>query len=537
VWPKPKLAVRLKTPHAEQRRFIDSSAKRKIIRAGRRSGKTTGVAILAVECFLDGARILYAAPTEEQTGAFWGEVRRCLARLVSEGVFSQNLTERFIEKPGSNQRIKATTAWSPDALRSDWADLLILDEWQLQNESVWEEVGAPMLLDTNGDCVFIYTPPSLRSRATSKARDPRHAAKMFKLAQQDKTGRWAAFHFTSHANPHISKAALAEISQDMTQLAIRQEIMAEDVEEVAGALWTQKLIDEGRVNAAPDLVRVVVAIDPSGSGKSTADECGIVVAGLGADGDGYILEDLSRRASPQLWASIGVSAYHRHHADRIVAEANFGADMVELTIRTVDESVSYRSVTASRGKIIRAEPVVALYEKHRVHHVGVFESLEDELTSYVPGNPSPGRLDSTVWALTELMLGSSGGWATELAHRWTLAGCPPISSETCFLDPQELDREASAEAAPGATESAEDVARTLGEAQKRESPTWLVKLPPKFGEVKGPGPPGKTVMPARTAQAGPCPKCGRPLSVYVMARKCNGCGFSDQGETKILAGV
>ena len=105
----------------------------------------------------------------------------------------------MIERPGSDQRIRAKTAWNADTLRGDYADLLILDEWQLMNEEAWEVVGAPMLLDNNGDAVFIYTPPSLHSRSTSKARDPRHAAKLFQRAQADTTGRWEVFHFTSQS--------------------------------------------------------------------------------------------------------------------------------------------------------------------------------------------------------------------------------------------------------------------------------------------------------------------------------------------------
>ena len=127
-------------------------------------------------------------------------------------------------------------------------------------------MGAPMLLDNNGDAVFIYTPPSLRSRSVTKARDPQHASKMFKKARKDKTGRWRAYHFTSKANPHISEEGLAEISEDMTALAYRQEILAEDIDEVPGALWSRALLDKCRVapEDVPDLVRIVVAVDPSG---------------------------------------------------------------------------------------------------------------------------------------------------------------------------------------------------------------------------------------------------------------------------------
>src|ERR1051325_7394577 len=143
---------------------LSSNAKRIIIRAGRRGGKTIGVVILAIQAFLAGRRVLYVAPTAEQLATFWREVKLALAELVAAGVFYKNETEHIIEVWGTNQRIRAKTAWNADTLRGDYADLLILDEWQLMDESAWEEVGAPMLLDNNGDAVFIYTPPSLRSQ-------------------------------------------------------------------------------------------------------------------------------------------------------------------------------------------------------------------------------------------------------------------------------------------------------------------------------------------------------------------------------------
>jgi len=219
-----------RTPHSHQQAIIDSQAKRKIIRAGRRSGKTVGIAILAVQKFLAGYRVLYTAPTTEQVDRFWYEVTTSLAEPVTAGVLYKNETEHVIEREHTENRIRAKTAWNANTLRGDYADLLIFDEWQLMDEDAWEVVGAPMLLDNNGDAVFIYTPPSLRSVGVSKAHDPRHAAKMFREAQKDATGRWQAFHFTSHDNPYISGEALQELIQDMSKQSYRQEILAEDDE-------------------------------------------------------------------------------------------------------------------------------------------------------------------------------------------------------------------------------------------------------------------------------------------------------------------
>ncbi len=417
--------IKMPIPGPQQEPFVVSLAKRKIIRAGRRGGKTVGMAILALLGFLVGHRVLYTAPTADQIEAFWWEVKAAMLPAVDAGRLVKNETERLIELPGTRTRIRAKTAWNADTLRGDYADLLLLDEWQLMNEDAWERVGAPMLLDNDGDAVFCYTPPSLHSRSLTKASDPRHAARLFKVAQADASGRWAAFHFGSRDNPFISVAALGEISRDMTALAYRQEILAEDAEDAPGALWTRALIEKCRVIGYPGLQRVIVGVDPPGG----AVECGIVTAGLAmvnGEPHGYILEDSSLRASPDTWAGEVLTAYIRHKADRVVGEANYGGDMVESTIRQAAKSrgqeISYKSVQATRGKAVRAEPIVALFEQGRIHLVGAFPLLEEEMTGGVPGvgGPSPNRLDAAVWALTELMLRGGGIMAVTAERKASL---------------------------------------------------------------------------------------------------------------------
>jgi hypothetical protein len=230
-------------PHPEQKRFIYSKAKRKVIKAGRRGGKTVGAAIMAcVRAFEDlewdsktkqplkDRRVLYAAPTSEQTDRFWTEVKKILQPVIDKKYLHCNETERFIELPGTEARIKAKTSWNANTLRGDYAALLILDEFQLMDEDTWDEVGAPMLADNNGDAVFIFTPPSLNATGISRAKDPRHASKLFKKAKLDTTGLWQTFHFTSFDNPYISHEALTLIASDMSLESYRREIMAEDDE-------------------------------------------------------------------------------------------------------------------------------------------------------------------------------------------------------------------------------------------------------------------------------------------------------------------
>jgi hypothetical protein len=217
--------------HPCQNAFVISDKKRIVIKAGRRGGKTVGIAKQAVERFANHQRRqLYAAPTTEQTDAFWFECLRALQEPIDLGALKVDRSARTIENPRTKERIKAKTAWNADTLRGDYADDLYLDEYQLMNEDAWEVVGQPMLLDNNGDAVFIYTPPSLISAGVSKARDPLHASKLFKKAQADESGLWATFHFTSWDNPFISKEGLKIVAADMSQTAYRQEIMAEDDE-------------------------------------------------------------------------------------------------------------------------------------------------------------------------------------------------------------------------------------------------------------------------------------------------------------------
>lgn len=172
-----------------------------------------------------------------------------------------------------------------------------------------------------------------------------------------------------------------------------------------GGLFRWDDIDGHRVRSGPDLMRIGVAVDPTGSAEG--DECGIVAGGIARDGHIYILADRSLHASSAQWARAAVQAYHDYKADRMVAEKNFGGDMVETVIRTVDKHISFKLVTATRGKELRAEPVSALYEQGMVHHVGEFAPLEDEMTTWRPGGPSPNRLDALVWLVTELALANA----------------------------------------------------------------------------------------------------------------------------------
>ncbi len=410
--PATRIKVNLPKPHAKQAEFVNCTAKRVVVKAGRRGGKTKGFAIRAAKRFLKGRRQIYAAPTSKQLRRFWAVVCRALRPLIDAGVLVKNETEHIIEFPGTDISLQAMTAWNPATLRGDWCHDLYLDEFQLMAESTWDSAGAPLLADVDGDACFGFTPPSLHSEGSSKADDPQHAAKFYKRAQADKSGRYATFKFSSFDNPHINERAIRELAQDMTALSYRIEILAEDVDEHPGALWNRDMVEESRiVTELPKFESIVVAVDPSAS--STGNEAGVITVGCAKKEQqtvGIVLEDNSVQGSPTTWATAAVQAYHRHAADCIVAEANNGGEMVALTIHTVDANVPVRLVHAARGKATRAEPVAAFFEvtefkpKRRGFLAGTFVQLEDELCLWKPGDDSPNRLDAMVWGFWALLI-------------------------------------------------------------------------------------------------------------------------------------
>jgi len=211
---------------------------------------------------------------------------------------------------------------------------------------------------------------------------------------------------TFENSDNLAPAALQQLQEKYggTRLG-RQELEAELLDDTEGALWSYGQIEMARIHDddKAEIHRTVIAVDPAVTSGESSDETGIIVAAMGADGRYYVLDDVSGRMSPDTWGRAAVDAYYKYSADRIVAEVNNGGDLVERLIRAVDDNVPYTAVTASRGKMVRAEPIAALYEQNKVRHVGSFPQLEDQMTTFVGGtNKSPDRLDALVWALTEL---------------------------------------------------------------------------------------------------------------------------------------
>lgn len=203
---------------------------------------------------------------------------------------------------------------------------------------------------------------------------------------------------------NLSSVALDRLRQQYegTRLG-RQELYGELLDDVEGALFSRKDLDAARVKHTPDtVVRRVVGVDPASTSGEDADSTGIIVVSVTDDGHLYVEADYTCRESPEGWARKAVDAYHQHEANSIVAESNQGGEMVSFTLKTVDKTVPIKTVHASKAKRTRAEPIASLAEQGKLHMVGMLSDLEDQLTSWVPGDPSPDRLDAMVWACTDL---------------------------------------------------------------------------------------------------------------------------------------
>lgn len=221
-------------------------------------------------------------------------------------------------------------------------------------------------------------------------------------------------HFRMNPRDNVQNIAADYIRElEGMSLRMRKRFLEGEYGEAApGALWTEEEIDKWREDTLPDMVRVVVAVDPSGADdedNADNDAIGIVVAGLGTDGNGYCLEDCTVKAGPKTWGNVATTAYDRHLADKIVGETNYGGEMVKFVVQAAKPNVPFRKITASRGKAVRAEPIAALTEQGKIRFAGTFPQLEEELCAFTThgytGGDSPNRADAFVFAMSELFPG------------------------------------------------------------------------------------------------------------------------------------
>lgn len=373
-----------------------------LLLAGRGFGKTrTGAEYIrwGVESGVYG-RIALVAPTSADARDVMVEGPSGLLSVSPPWNRAQYLPSkrRVVWKNGATAYLYS--AEEPDRLRGPQHDLAWVEElaaWKPSPDEAWSNLMFGLRL-----------PPQPKVVVTTTPRPIKLIKRMLLDAQEGKVVVTTGSTYENRSN--LAESFFNEIvsAYEGTRLGL-QEIYAKILDDVPGALWNRDMIASLRVKSLPEgfqFKRVVVAIDPAVTAGAESNETGIIVAGLGQDDHGYILADLSVRDTPDSWARRAIEAFRYFNADRMVAEANNGGDLVEAVLRTVDPNIPYKKVHASRGKRIRAEPIAALYEQGRVHHFGEFIKLEDQMCSFVPeSDESPDHLDAMVWALTELMLG------------------------------------------------------------------------------------------------------------------------------------
>jgi len=381
--------------------------------AGRGAGKTrTAAEWLAYEAILaPNTRWAVIAPTFADTRDTCAEGESGLLNILRRYGALKNWNRSMGEIILTNgSRIKLFSGDEPDRLRGPqhhgaWVDELAAFRYP----ETWDQLQFGLRLGTHPKTVVTTTPKP----------KPLIRALMARTDGTVVTTRGSTF--DNRAN--LAPTALAELMARYNNTRLgRQELYGELLEDVEGALWTISLIESARVQEFPDAVRRIVAVDPAVTNNESSDETGIIVASRDANGHGYVEYDYSMKGRPDAWAKRVVEVFDRHDCDSIVIEVNQGGDLVSQTLRTVRQMLPIKEVRASKGKKLRAEPVSAMYEQGRIHHVNTLDILEDQMTTWTPDvGKSPDRVDALVWAMTDLMEG--GGAEAYLQSLAVMCGC------------------------------------------------------------------------------------------------------------------
>lgn len=379
-----------------QEEIINSKARFTITEASTKCGKTIShLSWLFEQSQLDnvmpGWEYWWVAPIYSQAEIAF---KRLYHIVAESGIYNINLSKLSITTPRGTI-ITFKSADHPDSLYGENVHAFVFDEFSRAKEDAWFALRTTVS----------YTQAPGKFIGNVIARN--WAWELARRAEKGEDSDFEYFRINAYQAIRagiLSKHEIDQAKKDLPMRIFKMLYMAEYAE-IEGALWTWDLIDKNRVNDYPNLVRLAIAIDPAVTSTKESDETGIIIGGKSADENYYILKDLSGIYSPQIWAKKAISAYNEWKADRIVAEVNNGGDLVETIIRNIDNNISYSKVNASRGKIRRAEPIEALYEQNRVHHVGRFTELEEQMTTYRgdSGDPSPDRMDALVWLITFLM--------------------------------------------------------------------------------------------------------------------------------------
>lgn len=391
-----------------QRAFLfghKPGAKFIVVPAGRRFGKTKGVANAAIEWMMEGKKILWG---DTISGNIDRYVDRYFKPELKDIPHSYSAQKKVLSLELFGGYVDFRSADRPENWEGFGYDYIILNEAGiiLKNEYLFTNAVLPMLMDNQGSKLIAIGTP--KGKENKNGKEHRFYS-MYKRAV-DSDPLYELFQHSSYDNPFLSKDDIEVLESEiklMNPAMVRQEIYAEFVEGALGELWDAVIIERQRLKTHPDLVRITVNIDPAASNTATSDETGITVTGRDGQGNGYVLEDESGKYSPEQWAGVAIRLATKWNADCIVAEKNQGGDMVSSILRATGSRFRVKLVTATKGKYVRAEPVYALYEQGKIFHVGYHNRLEAQMCSFSSDlSVSPDRVDSLVWGFTELMLGN-----------------------------------------------------------------------------------------------------------------------------------
>ena len=375
-----------------QKAIIESPKRFTITEASTKCGKTFSHIFWLFELAhtgKEGYNYWWIAPIYSQAEIAF---KRLMRKVAESGAYIINRSSLSITTPLGTV-ITFKTADNPNALYGENVYGFVFDEYSRAKEDAW------FALRTTTS----YTRAKGKFIGNVVARN--WAWDLARKAEKGLDPDFEYFKVTAYQAVEAGILSADEVEQAKKDLPTRifKMLYMADFSEVEGALWSWNLIDSTRVTEMPDFVRAAIALDPATTSNEGSDETGIIRGGRDAKGHIYICEDKSGIHTPQDWASIAIGQYNVFKLDKIVAEANNGGDMIESIIRNIEPTIAYESVWASRGKITRAEPIVALYQQGRVHHVGRLAVLEDEMTNWKLGDKSPNRIDALVWLVTFLM--------------------------------------------------------------------------------------------------------------------------------------
>jgi phage terminase large subunit-like protein len=345
-----------------------------LVLAGRGFGKTRSgaEAVRAIVCREPGIRIALIGPTAADCRDVMVEGESGIKSVFPNDETPEYLPSKRLLRFANGSMGFVYSAEEPERLRGPQHHYAYCDELAVypDPEALWDNLQFGLRLGTRPRVIVTTTPKPLPF--------------LKKLIAEPSTVVTRGSTFDNNANLPAATLDYFRRVYGGTRIG-RQELNGEVLDEAEGALWRRTIIDQTRVRTAPDMQRIVIAIDPAVTSGENSDETGIVAAGLGIDNEAYVLADKTCKLPPDQWASRAISLFDALDGDRVIAETNNGGDLVESVLRTVRRNIAYEKITASRGKVVRAEPVAALYEQGRVHHVGAMPDLEDEMVNFVPG--------------------------------------------------------------------------------------------------------------------------------------------------------